>query len=257
MKWINKAIIDLRAQPSTRSERVSQALFGTAVNVHQSKDDWCLIETPDRHQGFVEKKHLSVPFSPAGQAWKVTGAIVPVRDPATDQVLTRFAFDTRLVAECEGDRLVFILSTRKKGHFPRRAAAAAQSMLDVEELERLARSFVGTPYLWGGVSSFGFDCSGFVQRLFHYCFNEWLPRDTVEQRRIGEPIALEDMKRGDLCFFPGHVGLYIGEGRIVHANRHRNGVSINRLLEPTDPYGEQLLKDFQEARRIAFASSSG
>jgi cell wall-associated NlpC family hydrolase len=128
-------------------------------------------------------------------------------------------------------------------------------MLDVEELERLARSFVGTPYLWGGVSSFGFDCSGFVQRLFHYCFNEWLPRDTAKQRRIGQEIALEDTKRGDLCFFPGHVALYIGEGWIVHANRHHNGVSVNRLFEPSDPYGEQLLKDFQEARRITFTFS--
>ncbi len=256
MKWINKAIIDLRAKPSTRSERVSQALFGTAVNVHQSKDDWCLIETPDSYQGFVETKHLSVPFSPAGAAWKVTEAIVPVRDPATDQVVTRFAFDTRLVAECEGDRLVFTLPTGKKGYFPRKAAVAAQSMLDVKELERLARSFVGTPYLWGGVSPFGFDCSGFVQRLFHYCFNEWLPRDTAEQRRIGEPIALEDSKRVDLCFFPGHVALYIGKGRIVHANRHHNGVSIEQLLIPTTPYGKQLLQGFEAARRIAFASSS-
>jgi len=255
MKWINKSIIDLRAKPSTRSERVSQALFGTAVNVRQSKDDWCLIETPDRYQGFVETKHLSVPFPPAGPAWKVTEAIVPVRDPATDQVLTRFAFDTRFCAEFDGDRLILLLPTDEKGYVPRDVAIATQSTLDEEQLEQLARSFVGTPYLWGGVSSFGFDCSGFVQRLFHYCFNEWLPRDTAAQRRIGEPIALEDMKRGDLCFFPDHVALYIGEGRIVHANRHHNGVSVNRLLQPTDPYGEQLLKDFQEARRFPFITS--
>ena len=257
MKWINKAIIDLRAKPSTRSERVSQALFGTTVKVCRTKDDWSLVETPDGYQGFVKTKHLSVPLSPVGSAWKVTEAIVPVRDPATDQVLMQFAFDTGFFAENDGDRLVFGLPTGETGYVPDTFAAPARSVSDMETLLQLACGFVGTPYLWGGVSPFGFDCSGFVQRLFHHCFNEWLPRDTAALRQIGQQITLENLRQGDLCFFPGHVALCLNRGRVVHANSHQYGVSVDKLLEPTDAYGEQLLQGFEVARRIAFSPSFG
>lgn len=258
MKWINKSIIDLRAKPSTRSERVSQALFGTEVDVSQSDEgEWCLIETPDRHRSFAETRHLSSSFQRKGREWKVRQAIVPVSDISTDQVLTQFAFDTRFFAQADEDRLVFNLPAGEKGYVSREVAITAKATMDVKQLVQLARSSVGTPYLWGGGSPFGFDCSGFVQRLFHYCFNEWLPRDSGDQRQIGQPITLEDLERGDLCFFPGHVALYTGEGCIVHANHHHNGVSIEQLLVPTTPYGKQLLKGFEEARRIPFAPSSG
>lgn len=204
-RWVNKTIADLRERPCTRSERVSQALFGTPVSLCQHTGEWCLVETPDHGQGFIETRHLAGAVRQKGGEWKLRQAIVPVRSPSTDQVLTRLAFDTRFFAQADNDRLVFTLPTGERGYVRKEAAVAAGSRLGLEQLEQLARSFVGTPYLWGGISPFGFDCSGFIQRLFHYCFNEWLPRDTVDQCRIGEQTRLEDLKRGDLCFFPGHV----------------------------------------------------
>ena len=252
MKCVNKSNIDLRAKPSTKSERVSQALFGAQVKVRQPKGEWCLIETPDDYQGFAETKHLSASFPPIGSEWKVKELSVPVHCVATDQVLTRFAFDTRFFAQSDGDYLIFALPTGEEGYVPREAAIAAETTQDMALLEQLARAFVGTPYLWGGVSSFGFDCSGFVQRLLHFCFNVWLPRDTADQRRIGKPVVLEELKRGDLCFFPGHVALYLGDGVIIHSNRYHNGVSVDQLVEPKDAYGKELLRDFQGARRVTF-----
>lgn len=250
MKWINKNIVDLRREATRRSERVSQAIFATRVKELHQRDGWWLIETPDGYQGFVENEHLSDSSSPTGSQWKVKEAIAAVQDITTNEVLTRFAFDTRLFAKTEEGKLVFVLPNGEPGYIPQEAAISAESTQDLAELERLARALVGTPYLWGGTSPFGFDCSGFVQRLYHFCFNIWLPRDTADQRQIGESVALEALKQGDLCFFPGHVALYVGDGVIIHSNRRRNGVSIDQLLKPKDPYGKELLKAFQGARRV-------
>jgi cell wall-associated NlpC family hydrolase len=141
------------------------------------------------------------------------------------------------------------------GYIPRGTAGIALSTADLAGLVRLARTFVGVPYLWGGVSPSGFDCSGFVQRLFHYCFNLWLPRDTVDQRRVGKPVELGKLERGDLCFFPRHVALYVGDGEIIHSNRQHKGASLDGLLEPEDAYCKGFLRDFQGARRIGVQSS--
>lgn len=251
MKYVNKNIVDLRREASRRSERVSQALFGTRVKELQQQDGWWLIETPDGYQGFVEKEHLSKLSSPPGREWKISEAIVPVRHLTTDEIVTRFVFDTRFCAKIEEGKLVIVLPSGEPGYIPQEAAIPGESMQDLAGLEKPARTLVGTPYLWGGTSPFGFDCSGFVQRLFHFCFNVWLPRDTAAQRQVGKPVALEALEEGDLCFFPGHVALYIGDGLIIHSNRRHNGVSVDQLLKPEDSYGKELMKDFQGARRVS------
>jgi len=250
MKYVNKAIIDLRRESSVRSERVLQALLGTQVRELQVKDEWCLIETPDGYEGFVENKHLSTFLSPTGKQWKVRETLVTVRSPSRNQVLTQVIFDTRFFAKTNEGRLILVLPTGEQGYIPQGTAVIAKSTYDLIALERIARSFVGTPYLWGGVSPLGFDCSGFVQRLLHYCFNEWLPRDTADQRYIGKPITVEELERGDLCFFPGHVALYLEDGLIIHSNRHYSAISINQLLKPTCIYEKELLRRFQGARRL-------
>jgi cell wall-associated NlpC family hydrolase len=117
-------------------------------------------------------------------------------------------------------------------------------------LRRLAQRFIGVPYLWGGVSPFGFDCSGYVQRLFHYCGIQ-IPRDTAQQIGVGEKIEhIEELQFGDLIFFPRHVGLYLGEGVIIHSSLHFHGVVINDLYNEQNDYIFYLKNHFLEGRRI-------
>jgi len=255
MSYINKTIVDLRREACANSERVSQALFGTKVKVHFSKGEWSEVKTPDAYRGFVEDRYLSQTHPSKGKQWKVKDAIVLVRRLNDDAILGRLAFDTRFFAWLRGGKLVLMSPSGEAGYIPRGTADIATATVDLAGLVQLARAFVGIPYLWGGVSPFGFDCSGFVQRLFHYCFNRWLPRDTVDQRRVGTPVELAALKRGDLCFFPGHVALYVGDGEIIHPNRQHNSVSLDRLLEPKDAYCRGLLRDFQGARCTGFVSS--
>lgn len=112
-----------------------------------------------------------------------------------------------------------------------------------------AVEMVGTPYRYGGFTPAGFDCSGLV----HYSFGRAgvrLPRDTPGLRRVGDRLGWDELTRGDLVFFDqegkkaSHVGIYLGEGRFVHAPSTGGRVRIDRI---DSPYWR---KHFNAARRI-------
>ncbi|HKQ25557.1 MAG TPA: C40 family peptidase [Burkholderiales bacterium] len=120
---------------------------------------------------------------------------------------------------------------------------------DVSQAADHALTMLGAPYRYGGVDSTGFDCSGLV----HYSFRKIgiaLPRDTRSLRKIGVEIELNDLAKGDLVFFDqegkksSHVGIYLGEGRFVHAPSTGGKVRADKI---DFAYWR---KHFNEARRI-------
>lgn len=110
---------------------------------------------------------------------------------------------------------------------------------------RYARRFLGVPYEWGGTSpASGFDCSGFTRYVFAH-FGVSLPHYTFGQFDRGRSVPRSDLRPGDLVFFDGvgHVGLYIGSGRFIHAPHSGARVSVDRLA---GWYG----RSFDGARRV-------
>jgi cell wall-associated NlpC family hydrolase len=97
--------------------------------------------------------------------------------------------------------------------------------------------FYGTPYRFGGSSSHAFDCSGFVQKVFKANGIE-LPRDSRAQAKYGYKVSLSELKPGDLLFFKtykrdvSHVGIYIGDGKMVHAATRGGQVMVSSIHEP-------------------------
>lgn len=105
-----------------------------------------------------------------------------------------------------------------------------------DELVNTARRFLGTPYSWGGIDEFGFDCSGFTNRV--YALNGYdLPRTSREQFRVGVLVPLSELRAGDLLFFVEkprseritHVGMYVGDGEFIHASSGKGQVTFDRL----------------------------
>ena len=91
--------------------------------------------------------------------------------------------------------------------------------------------YLGVPYVWGGSSPSGFDCSGFVAYVYAQ-MGVSLPHYTGAQWAVGEPVSTSDLQPGDLVFFDGlgHVGIYVGNDRFVHASSSR-GVTVSSLHE--------------------------
>ena len=166
-------------------------------------------------------------------------ALEPVRYPMT-AVFTQEAgrsFDEALaLAEgCKPETLVQTALDRWHGG----SEAAFRNQL-VEQ----AKKYLGTEYRWGGKSGRGIDCSGLVSSAYMQC-GVLIYRDAklVEGWPMHE-ISFEEKKRGDALYFPGHIALYLGEGRYIHSTGAANsgGVVLNSL-DPADPlYREDLVK---------------
>ena len=119
---------------------------------------------------------------------------------------------------------------------------------------RLTRKFAGIPYLWGGTSDFGFDCSGFTQRLFRFSGTE-IPRNSDQQKGASETVKNFDLALpGDLVFFKGHVAFYLGRGRIIHANGKHSRITETDLFDKS-PYSQELLRIMEKIGRFKIESN--
>lgn len=169
---------------------------------------------------------------------------VKVKDPAGDR-------RTELTAVASAPKANRAAEDRP-GQHGARAAEPNQSGTN-EDLIREALRNRGARYVWGGASRGGFDCSGFMCYLFERQRGIKLPHSASAQARLGSPVSSDSLQAGDLVFFstyrPGisHVGMYLGEGRFIHAANSRRDVRIDSL---TEGYYANRLK---AARRLTSA----
>ncbi len=118
-----------------------------------------------------------------------------------------------------------------------------------ERIAKTAMGFLGVPYRWGGITSRGMDCSGFVQKVFAL-EGVRLPRSASEQAKIGKAVSFEQLSIGDRLYFADkngridHTGIYLGNGLFIHSARSKGGVSIDNIYDP------RWWKIFVEARRL-------
>lgn len=122
--------------------------------------------------------------------------------------------------------------------------------LDKDEVMYKIIEYLNTPYLWGGTSKRGIDCSAFIQTIMYQALGVALPRTSLEQSNVGEPVEKSDLKFGDLVFFDtmrkgrvSHVGMYLGNGFFAHSGS-RTGVAVASLDD------EFYTRTYLKARRV-------
>ena len=260
---VTKPVVDLHAATDVRSERVTQAILGTPLMVAKSKRTWLRVTTPDAYRGWIEAsatrrlKFHEPRYASKGQIALVTSNVAIIylerfREPRESITVTVDA-KLELVSE-QNHRFKVRLPDARLGWVRRedvtvRTAGFSYPVTSRKKVVEVGKRFLGVPYLWGGTTPLGFDCSGFVQ-LICKMNGINLPRDTDMQFMVSRPIETKDLQPADLLFFSNmdsgitHVGIYIGGGEFIHASGKGSGVTITSL---SDPYYQSVLVG---ARRV-------
>ncbi len=208
------SIVPIRKSPSDQSEQVSQLLFGEQVFIENQKKDWYAVKCiHDDYQGFVDKKQVNIISKLMKAAYIVNVPFLQIFDQ--NIVLGSYINEEEIMRLKSLELGADYISNIKKP-------------IDASYLIKNAKKFLNTPYLWGGRSPMGVDCSGFTQIIYRLSGIN-LKRDAYQQAELGKPVeSLNNLRSGDLAFFNKgkndkitHVGLVIKEDnqlKIIHAS---------------------------------------
>lgn len=218
----NLSIVPVRNSATHQSEMTSQLLFGDLFFIEEKNKNWSKIKTVfDDYEGYVDNKQFEEIsedlFAKLLEQKPVySGEIIDFVTSNTNELIT-IPFGARL--PFYEDKHFFI--NQKKYIFE---GAICTGKLSKNEIIRIAYTFLNSPFLWGGKTPFGIDCSGFTQMVYKLCGYQ-LYRDAHQQAKQGEVLSfIEESEAGDLAFFDNeegnivHVGIILNEYLIIHAH---------------------------------------
>jgi gamma-D-glutamyl-L-lysine dipeptidyl-peptidase len=217
------SVIPCRKEPSSTSEMVTQLLFGETYTIIEEGEDWLQITTNfDNYPCWISvKQHTPLTDSDCKLLNGITlsSELVQVVNQADNSSVFPITIGATLPnfknGKCEIGKLKFAFEGQTSDSSVKKS---------IREIQSTAYLFLNAPYLWGGRSPFGIDCSGFTQLVFK--LNGYmLPRDASQQVEIGSPLSfVEEAEAGDLAFFDNeegnivHVGIVLENQQIIHAS---------------------------------------
>jgi len=270
---VNLSVINLRKEPDHISELVSQSIMGTPVRILKNNNSWFLIQTPDKYIAWTESSSLTSMNNSEMNRWKNSERVIYIRNSgwikkdASDDSGVIGDLVAGSIMEKTGESKSYIkvkLPDGRQGYVNSKDVTdfntfRSQAQPDGEEIIKTALSMLGIPYLWGGSSTKGADCSGFVQTVY-FLNGIILKRDASLQALHGIPVEIsKDFKKlqeGDLLFFGTrrdseqhitHVAIYMGDNEYINSSGR---VMINSLDSASANFNGHRLNSLLSARRV-------
>lgn len=279
---VNLSVANLRVSPSNQAELASQVLLGTQLDLLQYRDGYYRVRTPEGYIAWISESSVSPKSASTLTQWQTNDKIIVTADfghaySQPDEQSLRVSDlvmgNLLNVLDTSGEFIHVLYPDGRDGFIKSQnvqpfATWLSTRQLTAENVLKTAKTMMGLPYLWGGTSVKGVDCSGFTKTAF-YMNGLIIPRDASQQVLAGQPVdilsgdtlnvekALRNLVPGDLLFFASgtgrssdaratHVALYLGNGEFIHA---AGRVQINSMVSGTPNYGALDTRTLIAARR--------
>jgi cell wall-associated NlpC family hydrolase len=212
-------------RPDASRGWATQLLYGETVRVYEQKDGWAWVQAArDGYVGYVPADALSAEVTAATHRVSVPGTFIYTEPDAKALTTLHLGLNSLFrVAEVGAS----FVKLAEGGFVPTRHIAEIGAF--ASDFVAVAEQLVGTPYVWGGKTRLGLDCSGLVQTAMHAAGLD-CPRDSdMQMAELGTPVGvrsdLAGLQRGDLVFWKGHVGILTDAATVLHANAHHMAVA--------------------------------
>lgn len=275
------SVANIRSQPKHSAELATQALMGTPLTVLKGDGSWYLVQTPDQYISWVDQAGIALMTEEELENWHSQSKVVftPLtghvwNNPQEEEMVSDLvAGDILRGLGSEGNWVQVQLPDGRSGYVEAAQVLPWEDWISSREtsadnLITTAKSMLGVPYLWGGTSIKGMDCSGFTKTIF-YLNGQVIPRDASQQINEGEEVDTEknweNLQVGDLLFFGEkatedrkervvHVGMWIGNNEFIHS---RGRVRVSSFDPQSPHYDEYELNRYLRTKRIVNQKSDG
>jgi cell wall-associated NlpC family hydrolase len=273
---VSISVANIRSQPRHSGELATQATMGTPLRILKREGDWHLVQTPDKYISWMQGS-----FQPMNahtfQTWQEAEKIIYTTpygfaylDENMEHTVSDLVMGDIMKVKDENRRVFWVeLPDGREAYVKRNEAVMLDDWLaEVEATEEsvveTAFQLMGVPYLWGGTSSKGVDCSGYTKTIY-FMNGKVLPRDASQQVHAGELVDenrnFKNLRPGDLLFFGRgatdstrervtHVGMWIGNDEFIHAPGLEAHVKISSINPESEHYDEFNLNRYLRTKRM-------
>jgi len=272
---VNISVANLRSLPKHSAELATQSTLGTPLKVFEKKDNWYRVQTPDKYIAWVDLGGIVLLNETEYNAWLGKPKLIVIKP--IDKVYESTNTKSQVISDLAGGNILVLQNQNnnfyeiafpdgRQGFIEKEAAQLYEDWLaalipSAESLTKVSKQMLGIPYLWGGTSFKGVDCSGFTKTIY-FMNGMVIPRDASQQVHAGKPVdtsnGFDNLLPGDLLFFGRkatsensekvvHVAMWLGNNEFIHASGR---VRINSFDSNASNYNEYELNRFLRAKRM-------